>query len=145
PTPLCMPPGVFAAAARNAGPNSKLLPGSPKLYAIVAGKVYPEPGPVKPRILRVLAATSSAVLTAQVRSELANLYWQSRLCGMRYHMIALRQDAEVNAQTAVSFDSQVMAKLYEEGLTDGMAGPRWKFMPPALSPCDGDSARGRLR
>ena len=73
------------------------------------------------------------------------MYWQSRLSGMRYHMIALRQDAETGADSAVSFDPEVMMKLYVEGQTDGQSGPRWMFVPPALSPCDGDYARGGLR
>ena len=145
--PLFMPPGVFATAAVAAGPNfnANPLPGAPCFYAVVAGKLYPEAGPVRRRVLPVLAATTGALLYAQCRAELANMYWQSRLSGMRYHMIALRQDAEIGADSAVSFDPEVMKKLYAEGQTDGKSGPRWMYVPPALSPCDGDYARGGLR
>jgi hypothetical protein len=140
---------VFAVAAVNAGPNfqpgGNLPPGAPNFYAIVAGKLYMDEGPVRRRILPVLAATTSAVLFAHCRAELANMYWQSRLSGMRYHMIALRQDADIQTDTAVSFNQEVMLKLYQEGLNDGMAGPAWMFIPPALSPCDGNYARGGLR
>jgi predicted acylesterase/phospholipase RssA len=145
--PLFMPPGVFATAATIAGPqfNPHPPPGAPCFYAIVAGKLYPEAGPVRRRILPVLSATTGALLYAQCRAELANMYWQSRLAGMRYHMIALRQDTNINADTAVSFDPEVMKKLYAEGQNDGAAGPRWSYVPPALSPCDGDYARGGTR
>jgi predicted acylesterase/phospholipase RssA len=145
--PLFMPPGVFAAAAVQNGPNfnPNPMPGAPNFYAIVAGKLYPDAGPVRRRILPVLSATTSALLYAQCRAELANMYWQSRLSGMRYHMIALRQDADINADTAVSFDQDVMMKLYMEGLNDGQSGPGWMFIPPVLSPCDGNYARGSLR
>lgn len=145
--PLFMPPGVFAVAAAAAGPQFQPNPppGAPHFYAIVAGKLYPETGPVRRRILPVLAATTGALLYAQVRSELANMYWQSRLAGMRYHTIALRQDADVGADSSVSFDPEVMKKLYAEGRADGEAGPRWAYVPPALSPCDGDYARGGTR
>jgi predicted acylesterase/phospholipase RssA len=145
--PLFVPPGVFAAAAVQNGPNfnPNPLPGAPSFYAIVAGKLYPEVGPVRRRILPVLAATTGALLYAQCRAELANMYWQSRLAGMRYHMVALRQDAEIAVDSAVSFDQEVMQKLYQEGLNDGQNGPRWCFVPPALSPCDGDYARGGRR
>src|SRR5262249_41219308 len=70
--PLFMPPGVFAAVAVQAGPNftPNPLPGAPSFYAIVAGKLYPEVGAVRRRILPVLAATTSTVLYAQCRSEL---------------------------------------------------------------------------
>jgi len=145
--PLFMPPGVFATAAFLAGPNPNPnpMPGSPNFYAIVAGKLYPDPGPVRRRVLPVMGASTEALLYAQCRAELANVYWQSRLAGMRYHMIALRQDAEIVVNTAVSFDQEVMAELYREGLQDGMDGPRWMYIPPALSPCDGNYARGSLR
>jgi hypothetical protein len=131
------------AAGPNFTPNPP--PGAPQFYAVVAGKLYPEAGPVRRRILPVLSATTSALLYAQCRSELANMYWQTRLAGMRYHMIALRQDAEVDVDTAVSFDQEAMTKLYMEGLADGQAGPAWCFVPPVLSPCDGNYARGSLR
>jgi predicted acylesterase/phospholipase RssA len=145
--PMFVPPGVFATAALLTGPtfNPNPPPGAPNLYAIVAGKLYPDAGPVRRRILPVLGATTSAALYAQCRAELANLYWQSRLSGMRYHMLALRQDAEIAVETAVSFEPDVMQKLYQEGLTDGLTGPEWAFVPPVLSPCDGNYARTSLR
>ena len=146
--PLFMPPGVFASAAVRNGPQftPHPPPGAPNFFAIVAGKLYPEEGAVRRRILPVLAATTEAVLSAQARAELANLYWQSRLSGMRYHMVALRQDAQIQAESSVSFDPGVMTKLYEEGLSDGFSGPRWVYVPPSISPCDGHTARGlRLR
>jgi hypothetical protein len=139
--PLFMPPGVFATAALRAGPHPKPLPGGPNFYAVVAGKLYPEAGPVRRRVLPVLGATTSAILYAQCRAELANTFWQSRLAGMRYHMIALRQDADVTADTSVSFDPELMQRLYGEGLNDGMAGPAWSYVPPVLIPGD-DYARG---
>lgn len=142
--PMFMPAGVFATAATVNGPNfnPNPPPGAPNFYAIVAGKLYPEAGPVRRRILPVLAATTGTLLYAQVRAELANMYWQSRLAGVRYHMIALRQDADLNAETSVSFDPEVMKRLYAEGQSDGDAGPRWAYVPPVLSPADGDYAGG---
>ena len=145
--PLFMPPGVFATAATANGPNftPNPLPGAPNFYAIVAGKLYPDAGPVRRRLLPVLSATTGAMLYAQCRAELANMYWQSRLSGMRYQMIALRQDAEIQADTSVSIDQNLMVKLYREGLNDGQSGPTWMYVPPVLSPCDGNYARGSLR
>jgi hypothetical protein len=141
--PLFMPAGVFATVATAAGPefNPHPPPGAPNFYAIVAGKLYPEAGPVRRRILPVLSATTGALLYAQCRAELSNLYWQSRLAGMRYHMISQAQDSQVGADTAVSFDQDVMKKLYAEGQTDGESGPRWTYIPPALTPGDSDYAR----
>ena len=145
--PLFMPAGVFATVATQNGPNfnPNPPPGAPNIYAIVAGKLYPEAGPVRRRILPVLAATTGTLLYAQCRAELANMYWQSRLAGMRYHMIALRQDADLGAESSVSFDPEVMKRLFAEGQGDGESGPRWSYVPPALSPGDSDYARGGTR
>ena len=145
--PLFMPPGVFAAAAIQNGPafTPNPTPGAPNFYAIVAGKLYPDAGPVRRRVLPLLTASTGAILYAQCRAELANMYWQSRLSGMRYQMIALRQDAEIQADTSVSINQESMLQLYEEGLSDGQAGPAWMYVPPALSPSDGNYARGSPR
>ena len=136
--PLFMPPGVFAAAA---GGDDPMMTGA-NFYAIVAGKMYPDEGPVRRRILPVLAASSTGLLSAHCRAELANMYFQSRLAGVRFHTLALRQDSDIRADSAVSFEQEIMTRLYREGLADGQAGPRWMYAPPALSPCDGIYARG---
>ncbi|VTR93039.1 patatin-like phospholipase family protein : Putative uncharacterized protein OS=Yersinia aldovae ATCC 35236 GN=yaldo0001_35880 PE=4 SV=1: Patatin [Gemmata massiliana] len=141
--PLFMPPGVFELA--RLGPNTDPMQTRANFYAIVSGRLYPEEGPVRRRILPVLGASTGAMLFAHCRAELANTYWQSQLAGMRYHMIALRQDTEIQVDTAVSFDRKVMTQLYQEGLNDGQSGPSWMYIPPALSPCDGNYARGGLR
>lgn len=142
--PLFMPPGVFATAT---DPNPNPMLAGANFYAIVAGKLYPDEGPVRRRVLPVLSASTGALFYAYCRSELANTYWQSRLAGMRYHVLALRQDADIHANSAVSFNQEVMTQLYREGLTDGQSrgGPNWMYVPPVLSPCDGDYARGGLR
>jgi predicted acylesterase/phospholipase RssA len=102
------------------------------LYAIVAGKLYPDAGDVKPRVLPILGATTEAVMYAHCRVELANLYGQARLAGMRYQHASLRQDLPVNAETLISIDQGEMQKLYREGEQDGTNGPRWEYTPPDL-------------
>lgn len=129
--PLFVPPSVFMSAAGEPGEPPAFA--GPGLYAIVAGKLYPDEGPVRRRILPVLGATVEAVLAAHCRAELANLYWQARFAGMRYHMIALRAGADIHPESAVSFDRELMTRLYAEGKRDGAAGPAWGYAPPALA------------
>ncbi|MDY3555668.1 patatin-like phospholipase family protein [Gemmata sp. JC717] len=141
--PLFVPPNVFMSAAPEPGEPPAFAGAG--FYAIVAGKLYPDEGPVRRRILPVLGASTAALLAAHCRAELANMYWQARYAGMRYHMIALSQDAHIQPDSAVSFDQDLMKRLYEEGRRDGEGGPNWMYSPPALSPCDGDYARGSSR
>jgi len=137
--PLFVPPGVFAAAGPDgANPGA---PGAPNVYVIVAGKNYPEAGFVRRRILPVLSASTESLLYADVRAEQSAIYWQSRVYGVRFHTIALRQDAKLEAPTSVSFDPKLMTALYKEGQADGLAGPRWSFVPPSLSPTDDGAIR----
>ena len=83
--PLFMPPGVFAAAAVQNGPvfNPNPLPGRTELLrdrgrqALSGRRVGPPPHPAG------TCRHDEALLYAQCRAELANMYWQSRLSGMR--------------------------------------------------------------
>lgn len=123
---IFVPSHVFRSAAPAiAGANGNV-------YAIVAGKLYPDAGEVKPRVLPILGATTESVMYAHCRVELANMYGQAQLAGMRFHRTSLRQDMAVNAETLISIDQGEMQKLYSEGEQDGLNGPRWEFTPPDL-------------
>lgn len=129
---LFVPANVFRVAA-GPGPGKPGVPGATgNLYAVVAGKLYADGAPVRQRVLPILGATTESVMYAGCRSELGNLHGQAVLSGMRFHLTALRQDLDVNAETLISIDQGEMQKLYREGERDGMAGPAWQFSPPDL-------------
>lgn len=131
-SPLFVPPGVFRAAAGNpeGGP---VLPGANgNVYAVVAGKLFPDVGPVRRRVLPILGATTESVMYASCRAEVGNLYGQSLISGMRFHLTALRPDVTVNAETLMSIDVAEMQNLYREGERDGVSGPAWQYAPPDL-------------
>lgn len=133
--PLFVPSAVFSAAGGAPDAN---------LYIVIAGKLYPDSGAVRRRVLPVLSASTSSILYAHCRAECANLYGLSRAAGMRYHLTALTQDFET-VDSSVTFDPNEMTKLYAEGLRQGTAGPVWQPGPPAMSPGDGDYIRGGLK
>lgn len=135
-----VPANVFAAA--RFADETPANPGN--LYVIVSGKLYPDAGPVKPKVLPILGAATGAVIYAACRADLANLYGQARGAGMQYHLAALRQDF-VTVDNSVKFDQVEMTKLFQEGLTQGMNGPNWISGPPGLNPGDGDYIRTGLQ
>ena len=140
---MFVPSHVFALASAGInGDASKTETGN--LYAIVAGKLYPDAAPVRSKVLPVLGATTSALMYAYCRADLSNLYGMSRAAGLRYHLIALRPGFPT-LETSVSFDPKDMQKLFQEGVTQGSAGPAWKSGPPTLSPGDGDYIRNGVR
>jgi predicted acylesterase/phospholipase RssA len=143
---IFVPSVVFRAAAASVPPGAAVVPGAGgNLYAVVAGKLYPDARPVKQRVLRILGATTETILHAHCRAELMSLYGQARVAGMQYHLTALRQDAVVKVETNMNIDPGEMSKLYAEGLKDGVAGPLWRYAPPEICPGEGDQVRGGLR
>jgi predicted acylesterase/phospholipase RssA len=129
---LFVPPNVFEAAEANA-PGVPVLPGvNGNVYAVVAGKLYPDASPIRGRVLPILGATTETLMYAHCRAELGKLFGQAKLAGMQFHMTALRQDVPVNVETLISIDQNEMGKLFREGERSGLAGPEWDYSAPDL-------------
>jgi predicted acylesterase/phospholipase RssA len=142
---IFVPSHVFRTAARQLTPGRPITPGATgNVYAVVAGKLYPDASPVRQRVLPILGATTQTLMYAHCRAELMSLYGQSQMSGMQYHLTALRQDVVINAETLISIDQKQMARLCQEGLKEGLDGPAWRFSPPDICPGDGDFARSGL-
>ncbi len=141
-SPLFVPGSVFTAAAAGAAADAR--EGKPAagggVYAVVAGKLYPDAGPVRPRVLPVLGATAGSLLYSITRSELANMYALSAAAGLPFHLAALRQDFRT-VDAALQFNTKAQTDLLGEGVRVGAAGPAWLPGPPELMPGDGDFVR----
>jgi predicted acylesterase/phospholipase RssA len=141
-TSVFVPPQVLEAAA---GKEGKDLPGSgANVYVIVSGKYYPGPAPVKPRLVRVLRASGGALLHAQTRRDVANLYHMCKLAGVNFQAIALRQDFPAD-EAGLEFDQKVMAQLFAEGVKVGVDGPVWDATPPVRGPGEPDEIRSGVQ
>jgi predicted acylesterase/phospholipase RssA len=139
---IFVPSLVFRAAAQGVTLGIPIVPGATgNLYAVVAGKLYPDANPIRRKVLPILGATTQSMMYAHCRSELMSLYGQSQLAGMQYHLTALSQDILVNAETLISIDQKEMTKLCTEGSKDGLAGPAWRYVPPDICPGEGDNVR----
>ncbi len=126
-------PSVIFRAAEGETPGVPVVPGANgNVYAIISGKLYPDPSPVRRKVLPILGATTESLLYAHCRAELGNIYRQSRLSGMRFHFTALESGIVVRSETPMSIDPAVMQMLYREGERNGLAGPHWQFVPPDL-------------
>jgi predicted acylesterase/phospholipase RssA len=103
------------------------------LFVILSHKPYPDAGQVKPRVLRVLGASGAALIHAHARSDISNLYYRAVANGLKFRMVALRQDFDVN-DSAIEFDQSSMTKLFVEGVRVGVAGPVWDSSPLETGP-----------
>ena len=62
------------------------------LYAMVAGKLYADPAPVKPLTFNVAGAAIGSLLYSQTRGDLFNLFTLCLVSGMNFKLSAIPQD-----------------------------------------------------
>ena len=94
-----------------AGANS--LAGS-NLFALVAGKAYPDPEGVKPQTIAVVGASVSNLLYVTARGDLYRFYTYSMLSGMDFFLSAIPPDLKVT-NSSTNFDPVETTKMFEAG------------------------------
>jgi hypothetical protein len=119
-------------AERPADGATGWLTGS-NLYAMAAGRLYAPLLDGKLGPLKRATSTVSAALYALYRAEATNLYAFCGVSGMKFHMIAIPEDAEV-PPNSTSFDPAAMRKLYDLGYCQAKTGIPWRFTPPGAEP-----------
>lgn len=129
--PPHFPPGEPEAV----GPTS--LAGS-NLFALVAGKAYPDPEGVRARTVAVVGAAVSNLLYVAARGDLYRFYTYSMLSGMDFFTAAIPPDLEVTS-SSTNFDPKETTKLFNEGYRLAQAGAYTlapKENPKATGPGD---------
>ena len=111
------------------------------LYIIVAGKLFPDPAPVKPRFLSIVQSSISGLLYAQTRGDLFQLYSLSMATGMNYRLSAIPTDAPMPT-AATTFDPATMTRLYEAGRRQAGTAGVWRETPPGNRPGEEVPVRG---
>lgn len=109
-------------------PPAEFLAGS-DLFVVVAGKLYADPEPVRPRVLPIAAGSVSSLIYAETRVELVKLYTTAMVAGMDYHLAAVPPDFPAPTDST-AFDPAEMTKLFEEGRRQVLAGTAWRDSPP---------------
>lgn len=141
--PLFVPAAVLDAASLD--PTIPLAAQAPAtLYLIQAGKVFADPTPVQSKLLPVLGAGTTALMSSQGRREISNLYHLCRLGGIRFQMTALAGDFPTPAG-GLEFDRPEMNKLFAEGTRIGSSGPQWWTAPPERAAGEIDPIRTGIR
>ena len=101
-----------------AGANS--LAGS-NLFALVAGKAYPDPEGVKPRTIAVVSASISNLLYVAARGDLYRFYTYSMLSGMDFFTATIPPDLKIT-NSSTNFDPAETTKMFEAGYKLAMEG-----------------------
>ena len=91
------------------------------LFALVAGKNYPDPEGVKPRTIAVVGAAVSNLLYVAARGDLYRFYTYSMLSGMDFFTAAIPPDLEVT-NSSTNFDPVETTKMFNEGFRLAKSG-----------------------
>jgi len=114
-----------------------LNPVGTNVYIVVAGKLFADPGIVKPDALTQAGRAVSSVLSAQSRGDIQRMWSYCQVFGMNFHMTAIPAGFE-NSGNSAEFDPKTMSGLFEEGRRMHYSSG-WRKIPPLT-----DLAQGEL-
>lgn len=117
-----------AGATADAGPT-----GGANVYAIVAGKIYPDPGRVQKALFSVADQSLSTVLQARSDGDLMRLFLMATLTGGKFQLAAVPQEMPVGTG-ALDFDPVLMRSLFNNGYEFAASGKPWRDTPPGVEP-----------
>jgi len=112
------PPVFSSSEQESVGPNS--LAGT-NLFALVAGKAYPDPEGVRARTIAVVGAAVSNLLYVTARGDLYRFYTYSTLSGMDFFTAAIPADLKVT-NSSTNFDTKETTKMFNEAYRLGSLG-----------------------
>ena len=109
-------------------------PGKPwlcnsNLYLIAGGKLWTDPNMERQGAVARAASTVSGTLYALYRANLADLYTTCVTSGMKFHLMAIPSEVNITAGS-VSFDQNLMRRLFTLGYDYGLTGIPWRHVPP---------------
>ncbi len=125
------------------GEREKVPPGwlyGSDIYVLVAGKMYPDPSPVKARTIAIASNAVSTIVYDQTRSDLHKLFMLSTMTGMNYNVSVIPRELESPLEST-KFDPVEMKRLFCAGVEWARSGPKWRITPPGYEPGEGAKYR----
>ena len=114
------------------------------VYVIVAGKLNPDPAPVRQRLISVSGGAISGLLQAQFDGDLLRVYLLSLYAGANFQLAAIPQEFQLG-ESSMAFDTTVMRAMFADGRQFGRAGGPWRGVPPGLNPDEWQAPRRGVR
>ena len=110
------------------------------MYILVAGKMYPDPTPVKSRSIAIAGNAVSTIIYDQTRSDLHKLFLLSVFTGMNYHLSVMPKDVPAPIEST-SFKPEETRVMFDAGAEWARNHGKWRDSPPGNEPGEG----GRFR
>ncbi len=111
-----------------------------EVYVLVAGKMYPDPTPVKPRTFAIASNAISTIVYDQTRSDLHKLFLLTTMTGMNYNVSVIPERVQ-SPLSSTDFDPHEMKRLFDEGVQWAQSGVKWRITPPGYEPGEGAKYR----
>ena len=111
-----------------------------EVYVLVAGKMYPDPTPVKSRTFAIASNAISTIVYDQTRSDLHKLFLLTTMTGMNYNVSVIPTDVQ-SPLASTDFEPREMSRLFCAGVEWASAGPKWRITPPGSEPGEGAKYR----
>jgi hypothetical protein len=125
------------------GEREKLPPGwlyGSDMYVLVAGKMYPDPAPVKPRSIAIASSAISTIIFDQTRGDLHKMFLLSTMTGMNYNVSVIPRNVQSPLEST-DFDPVEMKRLFSAGYEWAASGTRWRNTPPGFEAGEGAKFR----
>jgi hypothetical protein len=120
-------------------PGAHAPPGS-MLYVITNGKLYAEPGCVRPKIVPALAASYRSIIYGKSRDELYRIYLNCLETGVGFRLASVSQDLTFDgSEGALALTKADQWRLHAEGVRLGArasTGEEWRDLPPGTDPTE---------
>ena len=134
---FAMPPYV-PPEHRSRNPNHDMA--GANVYAIVAGKLYADPKPIKPLALDLAGQEVSAILYSKTRAELQRLYTTTMLTGMTFHMTSIPEEYPA-PDSGIAFEIPAMVGMFNEGYRLALGDAVWRMTAPGTERGEGTHVR----
>jgi hypothetical protein len=123
---------------RSKNPNHDLA--GANVYCIVAGKLYSDPQPTKQSSLDLAGKEVSAVLYAQTRGDLQQIYTTTLLTGMNFYMTSFPIEAEIPA-SSTEFKIPSLVGMFTVGYGMACEDRLWRRTLPGVAPGENANVR----
>jgi len=100
-------------------------------YIIRNARLDPDFAQAERRTISIAGRAISTMLAASGHNDVLRVYFISKRDGVDYNLEFIGRDFQAPPKKG-EFDQAYMQALYEYGLREGRAGPRWHKVPPAL-------------
>lgn len=106
-------------------------PAAARVYALVSGRLVPEPSAVERRLLSVAREAATGVLQTRTEGDIMRIFLAAHLSGASFRLAAIPPEVPLGGNS-LEFEPESMRELYAAGYRAAVTGDPWRQTPPCL-------------